>query len=93
MVLAHALVEHGFGRLAFRLVTHQPDISDADVLKATGRSWQEWLELLAAVGMAGHAHSEVVDHLREAHGIPAWWQRAIADRFLKSDGASRGGAE
>ncbi len=67
-------------------VTHQPDIGDEAVLQATGRSWREWLDLLAEEGKASCSREEILGALREEHGVPSWWQQAIAARFEESIG-------
>jgi hypothetical protein len=69
-----------------RGVTHQPDISDEAVLQATGRSWREWLSLLAGEEMASKTHEAIIVFLREEHGVPAWWQQVIASCFEESIG-------
>jgi uncharacterized protein YndB with AHSA1/START domain len=67
-------------------VTHQPDISDDEVLKATGRSWSEWLALIGGSSVAKASHDDILVFLREQHGVPGWWQRAIATAYEQSIG-------
>ncbi|MGH8048723.1 MAG: DUF4287 domain-containing protein [Chthoniobacterales bacterium] len=69
-------------------MNHQPDIGEEAVLKATGRSWSEWLALLAGANMAARTHEEILDFLREDHGVPSWWQQVIANEFEQSIGHS-----
>ncbi len=64
-------------------MTNQPDISDDAVLKATGRSWREWLDLLGGADMAQSSHEEIAVFLRE---VPSWWQQSIATAFERSIG-------
>jgi uncharacterized protein YndB with AHSA1/START domain len=67
-------------------VTHTPETGDDAVLKATGRSWSEWFDVLGGAEMAQRTHQEIVAFLREEHGVPSWWQQHITNEFEQSIG-------
>jgi len=57
--------------------------SNEAVLKATGRSWQEWRALLDKAGAARMSHREIVRWL--ASRLPsAWWQQSVTVEYEKS---------
>lgn len=53
-------------------------ISDATVKARTGRSWQEWFDLLDAEGARELSHQEIVALLHHGHGVGDWWQQMVA---------------
>ena len=53
-------------------------ISSESVREATGRGWEEWLEILDGAGAVHREHKEVVAHLRHEHPeVSAWWRQAL----------------
>jgi len=57
--------------------------SNESVLKATGRSWEEWRALLDKAGAARMSHREIVRWL--ASRLPStWWQQSVTVEYEKS---------
>jgi uncharacterized protein YndB with AHSA1/START domain len=69
-----------------------PDISDAAVAKATGRTWEEWKEWLDGRQAHTLSHPEIVHLLGSAAGVrSSWWQQAVANGYEKLTGRRRTG--
>jgi hypothetical protein len=56
-------------------------IREKTVLEATGKSWEEWFEILDKWGAREKRHNENATYLREEHELSAWWSHAVAFRF------------
>lgn len=63
-------------------------VSDADVTKKTGRSWDRWFVTIDSWLEPGHLHQDVVFHLAEEYGLSHWWAEAIATRYDAARGRS-----
>lgn len=62
-------------------------ISDESVREATGRGWDEWLEVLDAAGASAWDHKEVVGHLERAHPeTSSWWRQSITVEYERARG-------
>src|SRR5690625_4955655 len=66
-------------------VVTQPDSSDESVRKATGRGWEEWLDLLDTAGAASLDHKGIVKLVAD-QGVSAWWQQQVAVNYEKMRG-------
>jgi uncharacterized protein YndB with AHSA1/START domain len=53
------------------------NISNDAVIKATGRSWEQWHELLKQVIVDDWSHKEIVSYLRNEYNISHWWAQTI----------------
>ncbi|SRR6266511_5512377 len=70
-------------------------MSEASVLKATGRSWAEWVKFLDAAGATSKPHRDIAKHVSSL-GTPSWWTQMITVgyeriRGLREKGQRRGG--
>lgn len=45
---------------------------------ATGRTHEQWRELLTGAGALGWPHAEIARHLVEVHGLDGWWAQGVA---------------
>ncbi|MBD3186670.1 DUF4287 domain-containing protein, partial [Candidatus Bathyarchaeota archaeon] len=52
-------------------------ISDDAIKKATGSTWDEWLEILDSAEARQLIHKEIVAFLMEHHGVSHWWAQTI----------------
>lgn len=71
--------------------------SDAAVLKASGRTWPEWVALLDRRGAAGMEHRAIAKLVHEKYGVGEWWAQMITVgyerlRGLRDVGQRRGGS-
>jgi uncharacterized protein YdhG (YjbR/CyaY superfamily) len=60
-------------------------LTDAAVLKATGKGWANWFNLLNEEGFAAKPHTEIVKFLTEKLSTPGWWAQSITveyERYL-----------
>lgn len=66
--------------------TRSAGIGDAAVLKATGRTWPQWLKALDAAGCRRMTHREIVAVLADAHEIGPWWRQMVAVGYEQARG-------
>lgn len=67
--------------------TQTPLISDAAVLRATGRSWKQWKRALDRRGAAKRSHREIVSILSNDEGVGSfWWCQTVATEYEKMNG-------
>lgn len=54
-----------------------PEQDDATIQARTGRTWEQWRELID--GWPGHhgGHAEVARWLQAEHGVPGWWAQSV----------------
>lgn len=52
-------------------------VSDAAVLRATGKPWSHWLSVLDRFDVFTHGHKLAALHLHEKHNVPNWWSQMI----------------
>ena len=48
---------------------------------ATGRTHDEWHEVLVAAGASGWKHKQIAEHLVAEHGVDGWWAQGITVDF------------
>ncbi len=65
-------------------------VSDADVTKKTGRSWERWYATIDRWIEPGHLHYDVVFYLAEEFGLSHFWAEAIATRYDHARGRRSG---
>ena len=70
-------------------------MSDASVVKATGRTWAQWVSVLDRAGAAEKPHREIAAHVSSL-GMPSWWSQMVTVgyeriRGLRDRGQRRGG--
>ncbi len=52
-------------------------MSDEAVRSKTGRTWQQWVRQLDAIGAARMPHREIAKHLNESREISGWWAQTV----------------
>lgn len=67
-------------------VTKAAGVSAAAVLKATGRTWDEWFALLDADEAQRLSHPEIAILLSQKHGAPDWWSQMITVGYEQERG-------
>jgi len=70
-------------------------MSDASVIKRTGRSWAEWVAVLDGTRAAEKPHSAIAK-IVSSHGVPDWWSQMVTVgyeriRGLREKGQRRDG--
>ncbi|MFC2086790.1 hypothetical protein ACFLSA_01315 [Bacteroidota bacterium] len=67
-------------------------ISNNAVLKATGKSWEEWMLFLKRHSAKNLSHKEIVKILKEKAGLKnQWWQQNITSSFEQYIGRRKKG--
>lgn len=63
-------------------------ITSGSLREATGRGWEEWLEVLDAAGAADWEHREIVVHLEREHPQvgTGWWRQSLAIGYEQARG-------
>jgi uncharacterized protein YndB with AHSA1/START domain len=65
---------------------HPATISDTAVRRATGRGWDEWIELLDAAGAQDWSHQEIVAWLAAHAELSGWWRQSVAVGYEQAIG-------
>ena len=63
-----------------------PNISDEAVAAKTGKSWDEWFNILDHAGAQKMSHKEIVAILNTAHAIDPWWQQSVTVGYENARG-------
>lgn len=66
-----------------------PDVAEASLREATGRSWEQWREVIDAWPGHTDGHAAVARHLVEEHGVPGWWAQTITVGWERISGRRR----
>ena len=62
-------------------------VSNQAVAKATGKSWEEWVEFLDGLGGQEKGHKEIVALLAGPGGLSnGWWQQSVALGYEQAKG-------
>ena len=61
-------------------------ISSAAVTAATGKSWQEWVQVLSDAETAPASHKELAAYLGDAHHLSRWWSQQVALAYEEARG-------
>jgi uncharacterized protein YndB with AHSA1/START domain len=64
----------------------EPTISDAAVLKATGKTWDAWFKLIDKAGGRKLDHKQIVAWLDESHSVKPWWIQMVTVAYEQSRG-------
>ncbi|HZW08445.1 MAG TPA: hypothetical protein VFF69_00940 [Phycisphaerales bacterium] len=61
-------------------------ISDEAVVRATGRTKQEWFAILDRFDVAANGHKGAAIHVHEKHGCPEWWSQMVVVGYEQARG-------
>ena len=61
-------------------------VSDAAVLKATGKDWKQWFALLDKAGANKMSHTEIATWLYDEASCPGWWSQMVAVSYERECG-------
>lgn len=62
------------------------DISDEAIVRATGESWDHWLEVFSLMDAKNLPHKEIARKLYEDYKVPGWWCQMLTVKFEYSIG-------
>ncbi len=60
-----------------RIWANPPEVPDESVQETTGRSWNEWCDLIDASAAGVEGHQAVARWLAGDHGLDGWWSQAV----------------
>lgn len=61
-------------------------ISSAAVKAKTGKTWDQWLDILDKAGAKKMTHQEIVALLGDKHGVGDWWQQMVTVGYEQARG-------
>ena len=64
----------------------RPEASPEAVVKATGKTPEEWNSILDAAGARDLTHKEIAAMLREEHGVSPWWSQHVTVDYERARG-------
>ena len=64
----------------------EPPVSEARVVEATGRGWQDWFAVLDEWEAAKRSHTEIARWLRTDRGVPGWYAQSITVGYERARG-------
>ncbi len=67
-------------------VKTQPSMSDAAVLRRTGKDWAQWFALLDKAGASAMPHPDIARLLHEQHKLPGWWAQMVTVEYERARG-------
>lgn len=84
-----ALIERGADPIdddEARAWVTEPEFTDAVIIENTGRSWNEWRELIES--WPGHVdgHAAVAAHIEAEYGINGWWSQGVTVSWERISG-------
>lgn len=56
-------------------------ISDKTIEKATGVSWQTWLDRLEKMGARDLSHQDIASNLVSDYSVAGWWAQSLTVRY------------
>jgi hypothetical protein len=59
-------------------------ISEAKLVEATGKGWDEWFGILDRWGATDHPHIEIARYLADEQGAPMWWTQSITVEYERA---------
>ena len=69
----------------------EPTLSSEKLVEATGRNWDEWLEVLDQAGAMKRTHTEIARWLTDQQGVPGWWAQSITVGYERARGLREAG--
>lgn len=61
-------------------------VSDAAIIRATGKGWDHWLGVLDAFDVKRHGHTAAAAHLHDRHGVDEWWSQMVTVGYEQKRG-------
>lgn len=66
-------------------------VSNASVLKGSGKGWDDWVKILTKAGATSWTHQETVAFLKAKHKLKPWWQQVVTVGFEVASGKRKEG--
>ena len=59
---------------------------DAAMMKSTGKTWKQWMEVFKRIKAKGLAHKEIAELLVSDYEVSGWWAQSLTVRFEQETG-------
>ncbi len=69
-----------------RLWVSDPETSEDAVQAATGRSWDDWCDLIDEWPGSSNGHTGIASYLQAEHGVDAWWAQGVTVGYERITG-------
>jgi hypothetical protein len=76
-------------RDAGRTWADDPGHSDEAIRAATGRTWDEWADLIDAWPGRDDGHGAIAGFVRDDHGVEGWWAQTVTVGYERITGRRR----
>jgi hypothetical protein len=63
-----------------------PGMSDASIVRGTGRTWDEWLRILDDWDATTKSHTEIARYVQTGLGVPGWWSQSVTVGYERARG-------
>ncbi len=70
---------------------HDEVVGSEKVARATGRSREEWFELLDAASATGWSHRQIAEWLVTEHDVDGWWAQSLTVGYEQARGMRQPG--
>jgi hypothetical protein len=64
----------------------EPGMSEAAILKGTGRTWDDWFRILDAWDGTARNHTEIARYVNGEHGVDGWWSQSVTVGYERARG-------
>ena len=64
----------------------EPEAGDESVRSATGKSWDDWCDLIDQWPGHNDGHTAIAAHLASDHGVDPWWSQQVAGGYERITG-------
>ena len=64
----------------------EPGMSEAAILKGTGRTWDDWFRVLDEWDATTRNHTEIARYVNGEHGIDGWWSQSVTVGYERARG-------
>jgi hypothetical protein len=64
----------------------EPGMSEAAIVKGTGRGWDDWFRILDAWDATTHSHRDIARYVNAEHGVDGWWSQSVTVGYERARG-------
>lgn len=64
----------------------EPGLSEAAILKGSGKTWDDWFRILDAWDATTHNHTEIARYVNAEHGVDGWWSQSVTVGYERARG-------
>jgi hypothetical protein len=64
----------------------QPGMSEAAIVRGTGRGWDDWFRTLDGWDATTHSHTEIARYVNAELGVDGWWSQSVTVGYERARG-------